>query len=84
MHVTCIFKGKAMNNQNLLDNAHKILIFAVLALIIFIILAYPMEPLLPMPVLIVAHIGTLLAATAIKLAYITRLYALKTLGLAVN
>jgi len=84
MHIYCIFKGKAMNNQNLLDNAHKILIFAVLALIIFIILAYPMEPLLPMPVLIVAHIGTLLAATAIKLAYITRLYALKTLGLAVN
>jgi len=32
----------------------------------------------------VAHIGTLLAATAIKLAYITRLCALKTLGLSVN
>jgi len=73
-----------MNNHNLLDHAHKVLIFAVLALIVFIILAYPMEPMLPMPVLILAHIGTLLAATAIKLAYITRLYALKTLGLAVN
>jgi len=73
-----------MNNRNLLDNAHKMLIFAVLALVVFIILAYPMEAMLPMPVLILAHIGTLLAATVIKLAYITRLYALKTLGLAVN
>ncbi len=73
-----------MNTERLLDRAHQTLLFAVMALILFIILAYPMEPLLPMPVLILAHIGTLLAATAIKLAYITRLYALKRLGLAVN
>lgn len=73
-----------MKTEKLLDQAHKVLIFAVLALIVFIILAYPMESLMPLPILILAHIGTLLAATAIKLAYITRLYALKTLGLAVN
>jgi hypothetical protein len=73
-----------MNTERLLDQAHKFLLFAVMALILFIILAYPMESLLPMPVLILAHIGTLLAATTIKLAYITRLYALKKLGLAVN
>ena len=73
-----------MNAQRLLDQAHKVLIFAVLALVIFITLAYPMESLIPMPILILAHIGTLLAATTMKLAYITRLYALKTLGLAVN
>ena len=73
-----------MNTERLLDQAHKFLLSAVMALILFIILAYPMESLLPMPVLILAHIGTLLAATTIKLAYITRLYALKKLGLAVN
>ncbi len=73
-----------MNHQKLLKNAHIALIVAVIMLAVTVLFAYPMEALLPLPVLIGAHIGTLLAATGIKLAYVTRLYALKRLGLPVN
>ena len=73
-----------MNHQQLLKNAHIAMIVAVLMLALTVLFAYPMEALLPLPVLIVAHVGILLAATAIKLAYVTRLYALKRLGLPVN
>lgn len=60
--------------------ANSALAVCVLALVGTLVLAYPLAGELPMAVQIAAHIGTLLFATGIKVAYILRLVSLKALG----
>lgn len=63
-----------------LDLANTALLFSSLALLATVMLAYPFAQHFSLPVQISAHIGTLVFATGIKLAYVTRLVALRALG----
>jgi len=70
-----------MNAHHLLRYAHFGLAICAILLLVAITLAYPMAGWLPLPVLIIAHIVTMLAALGIKLGYVARLAALKQLDL---
>lgn len=63
-----------------LFTANSTLGLSVLGLLITILLAYPLAGLLAMPVQIAAHIGTLVFAVGIKVAYVARLVFLSRLG----
>ena len=55
-------------------------VIVVLGLLVTVVLAYPLAGRLPMMLQILAHIGTLLFAVGIKIAYIVRLVFLSRLG----
>ncbi|MFL1467701.1 hypothetical protein [Marinobacter sp. HN1S83] len=56
------------------------LFWSAVGLLVAVLLAYPLSDLLAMPYQILAHIGTLLFAVGIKIAYVARLVSLKQLG----
>lgn len=56
------------------------MVVSVLGLMASIVISYPLEQILPLPVLVIGHIATLVFATAIKLGYIVRCTGLNELG----
>ncbi|SDW15838.1 hypothetical protein [Marinobacter mobilis] len=60
--------------------ANSALAVCLLALVGTLVVAYPLAGQVSMAAQIAAHIGTLLFATGIKVAYILRLVSLKALG----
>ena len=63
-----------------LFTANSTLGLSVLGLMVTILLAYPMAGALALSVQIAAHIGTLIFAVGIKVAYVARLVFLSRLG----
>jgi hypothetical protein len=63
-----------------LFTANSTLGLSVLGLMVTILLAYPLAGALALSVQIAAHIGTLVFAVAIKVAYVARLVFLSRLG----
>ena len=75
------FKGLIMGDfEKWLFAANSALGLSVLGLLITIACAYPLAGALAMPVQIAAHIGTLIFAVGIKVAYVARLVFLSRLG----
>lgn len=70
--------------DRLLGVANSALVVSVVGLLVTVLLAYPFASFLPMAGQILAHIGTLIFATGIKVSYIARLVSLKQLGLPVH
>ena len=66
--------------EKLLGFANSALFGSTVGLVATILLAYPFASSLPLAGQIVAHIGTLVFATAIKISYVARLVSLKHLG----
>lgn len=66
--------------ERLLKYANSVLLLSVIAVVVTVLMAYPLAELLPMPAQIGAHIATLLFATTLKLSYVTRLVSLYHLG----
>lgn len=66
--------------EKLLSWSNGVLLGFVIALLISVVLAYPLAEALPMPLQITAHIATMIFAIGIKLSYIARLASLKALG----
>lgn len=66
--------------DRLLNLSNLALALCLLALLVTLVLAYPLADLLPLPGQIAMHIGTLMFATGLKISYITRLVSLKALG----
>ncbi|NMT62034.1 hypothetical protein [Marinobacter orientalis] len=66
--------------EKLLGFSNSALLASTGGLLVTILLAYPFASVLPMAGQIVAHIGTLLFATGIKVSYVARLVSLKQLG----
>lgn len=66
--------------EKMLFRANTAIFWSVLGLLVTVVLAYPLAGRLPMVVQILAHIGTLLFAVGIKIAYIVRLVFLSRLG----
>lgn len=66
--------------EKLLRFANGALLASVLAVVVTVVLAYPLADSLPLPVQIGAHIATLVFATTLKLSYVTRLVSLRSLG----
>lgn len=66
--------------EKLLGFANGALLGSSVGLVATILLAYPFASSLPLAGQIIAHIGTLIFATGIKISYITRLVSLKHLG----
>jgi len=71
-------EGKKM--EKMLFRANSAIVWSVLGLLVTVVLAYPLAGRLPMMLQILAHIGTLLFAVGIKIAYIVRLVFLSRLG----
>ena len=63
-----------------LFTANSTLGLSVLGLMVTILLAYPLAGALALSVQIAAHIGTLIFAVGIKVAYVARLVFLSRLG----
>ena len=63
-----------------LFTANSTLGLSVLGLMVTILLAYPLSGALALSVQIAAHIGTLVFAVGIKVAYVARLVFLSRLG----
>lgn len=66
--------------ETLLRFANSALAVSVAAVVVTVILAYPLAESLPMAAQIGAHIATLIFATTLKLSYVTRLVSLHSLG----
>lgn len=66
--------------ERLLGFSNGALLASALGLLATILLAYPFASALPMAGQIVAHMGTLIFATGIKISYVARLVSLKQLG----
>lgn len=66
--------------EKMLFRANHALVWSVLGLMVTVLLAYPLAARLPMMLQIFAHIGTLLFAVGIKIAYVVRLVFLSRLG----
>jgi hypothetical protein len=66
--------------EKMLFRANSAIVWSVLGLLVSVALAYPLAGWLPMVLQILAHIGTLLFAVGIKVAYIVRLVFLSRLG----
>lgn len=56
------------------------ILVSVLGLLLTILLAYPLASALALPAQIAAHMGTLLFAVGVKVAYVARLAFLSKLG----
>lgn len=63
-----------------LFTANRTLGLSVAGLLVTILMAYPLADSLAMPIQIMAHIGTLLFAVGVKIAYVARLVFLSRLG----
>jgi hypothetical protein len=63
-----------------LFTANRTLGLSVVGLLVTVLMAYPMADSLAMPIQIAAHIGTLLFAVGVKIAYVARLVFLSKLG----
>lgn len=70
--------------ERLLSFSNGALFWSAVGLLVTVLLAYPLSGLLAMPYQILAHIGTLLFAVGIKIAYVARLVSLKQLGRSVH
>lgn len=66
--------------EKLLEFANGALLASAVGLVATILLAYPFASTLPIAGQVVAHIGTLIFATGIKISYVARLVSLKQLG----
>ena len=66
--------------ERLLFKANSAMAWSFLGLMLTIVVAYPMAPHFPMAIQIFAHVGTLLFAVGIKVAYVARLVFLSRLG----
>lgn len=66
--------------EKLLEFANGALLASAVGLVATILLAYPFASSLPIAGQVVAHIGTLIFATGIKISYVARLVSLKQLG----
>lgn len=66
--------------EKLLGFANGALLASTAGLLATILLAYPFASALPMVAQVLAHIGTLIFATGIKISYVARLVSLKQLG----
>ena len=66
--------------EKMLSRANSAIVWSVLGLLVTVVLAYPLAGRLLMMLQILAHIGTLLFAVCIKIAYIVRLVFLSRLG----
>ncbi len=66
--------------ENLLFRANSAMALSLMGLVLTIAMAYPMAHLFPMAIQILAHVGTLLFAVGIKIAYVARLVFLSRLG----
>lgn len=66
--------------ERLLSFSNGAIFWSVAGLLVTVLLAYPFSDILAMPYQILAHIGTLLFAVGIKIAYVARLVSLKQLG----
>lgn len=66
--------------EKLLGFANTSLLAFTVGLLVTVLLAYPFASSLSIAVQVAAHIGTLIFATGIKIAYVTRLVSLKHLG----
>ncbi len=66
--------------EKLLGFANGALLAFTVGLLATILLAYPFASALPMAAQVLAHIGTLIFATGIKISYVARLVSLKQLG----
>lgn len=66
--------------ETLLFRANSAMVWSLLGLVMTIVMAYPMAHYLPMGIQILAHVGTLLFAVGIKVAYVARLVFLSRLG----
>ncbi len=70
--------------ERLLSFANGAMFWSAVGLVVTVLLAYPYSSSLAMPSQILAHIGTLLFAVGIKIAYVARLVSLSHLGRPVN
>ncbi len=68
------------NIETWLFTANRTMGLSALGLLVTILLAYPLADMLALSVQIAAHIGTLLFAVGIKVAYVARLVFLSRLG----
>ena len=66
--------------ETLLFRANWAMVWSLLGLVLTVLMAYPMAHYLPMAIQILAHVGTLLFAVGIKVAYVARLVFLSRLG----
>ena len=66
--------------ERMLFRANSALAWSVVGLVVTVLLAYPLAARIPMMLQISAHIGTLLFAVGIKIAYVVRLVFLSRLG----
>jgi len=63
-----------------LARANAGVLVSVLGLLLTVALAYPLAARLPMAIQILAHMGTLIFAVGVKIAYVARLAFLSKLG----
>jgi hypothetical protein len=66
--------------ERFLFYANSTMFFSVVGLVVTVLFAYPFADLLGMGLQVLAHIGTLLFAVGIKIAYVARLVFLSRLG----
>ncbi|AZT84983.1 hypothetical protein EHN06_16265 [Marinobacter sp. NP-4(2019)] len=66
--------------ERLLSFANGAMFWSAVGLVVTVLLAYPFSSGLAMPYQVLAHIGTLLFAVGVKLAYVARLVSLSQLG----
>lgn len=66
--------------ERLLSFSNAALLLSVIGLAVTVLLAYPLAQSLSMVSQILAHIGTLVFAVGVKLAYVARLVSLQQLG----
>lgn len=76
-----VFKWWVMSDiEAWLFTANRTMGLSALGLLVTILLAYPLADMLALSVQIAAHIGALLFAVGIKVAYVARLVFLSRLG----
>ena len=66
--------------ETLLFRANWAMAWSLSGLVLTVLVAYPMAHYFPMAIQILAHVGTLLFAVGIKVAYVARLAFLSRLG----
>ncbi|WP_228128366.1 hypothetical protein [Marinobacter daepoensis] len=67
-----------------LARANTGVVISLFGLMLTVLMAYPLATRFPMAIQILAHIGTLLFAVGVKIAYVARLAFLSKLGRPVN
>lgn len=72
--------AQAIPMEKALGYANTALLLATIALVVTVMVSYPLADQFAMSLQVAAHIGTLVFATVIKLAYVLRLISLRALG----